>query len=293
VTFPPVPPSQVRGHFRGGTAIGDATYYVDALITVDRDVRMHVAGPFDEGSVFSGGGFPVLAEIAESVQFVGNIDTIGQQNLGAGVVLGQACAPSDPGRFCDVHAPASISLEWWPLLSGERSSRGITGEIRVTTGTAEESWRLDLPLWNGYRYFDSSVSPGGYLGPSAQFLESLAGFAQADDTLVTVDGAGRLFFQSPASGCVGNGTLARRPPHYVVDDYAFDVNLHIASCSASYASFNGVFVGLATGTRDSLVGSESWLLMFLSAPEGSAPRPAFTMLGRDPYHCGDCGWWGY
>jgi uncharacterized delta-60 repeat protein len=135
-----------------------------------------------------------------------------------------------------------------------------------------------------------SASPfARYGGPVGQFLESLAGFAQADDTIVTVDGAGRLFFQSPASGCVGNGTFARRPPYYVFDDYVFDVHLLIANCNASYASLNGVFEGLATITRDNLDFCRERLLMSLSTPVGSAPRPAFTMLGSDPYYCG-CGW---
>jgi hypothetical protein len=263
------------------------------LITVDRDVRVHVAGPFDEGTVLSGGGLPVAADLAESVLFVGNLESIGDQNLGQGVVLGQACTPSNPGRFCDVPAPASISLEWLLPLPDEGFSRTIAGEIRVTTSAAEESWRLDLSLsWRsggnhffGYDFYRQSA----YGGPSGQFLESLAGFAQADDTIVTVDVAGRLFFQSPASGCVGNGTLARRPPYYVFDDYVFDVQLLIANCNASYAALNGVFEGLATITRDNLEPCREWLLMFLSAPEGSAPRPAFTMLGSDPSYCG-CGW---
>ena len=89
--------------------------------------------------------------------------------------------------------------------------------------------------------------------------------------------------------CVGNGTLARRPPYYVVDDYAFDVHLLVANCNASYKSLNGVFEGLATITRDNLEYCREWLLMFLSAPEASARRPAFTMLGSDTSYCG-CGW---
>jgi hypothetical protein len=262
------------------------------LITVDRDVRMHVAGPFDDGTVFSGGGFPVAADFAESVLFVGNLETIGDESLGQGFVLGQACAPSNPGRFCDVPVPASISVEGRAPLPDSGGLYGtIVGEIRVTTSAAEETWRLDLSLRVGGNHFFGydPYRQEAYGGPTGQFREMLAGFAQADDTIVTIDVAGRLFFQSPASGCVGNGTLARRPPHYVFDDYVFDVNLLIANCNASYASLNGVFEGLATITGDNLEPCRDWLLMFLSAPVGSAPRPAFTMLGTDPFYCG-CGW---
>ena len=140
----PVPPRPRGGYFRGGAAIGDSTYYVDALITADGAVRMHVAGPFDGGTVFPGVGFPVFADVAESVQLVGKIEKSGEQYLGEGIVLGQACAPSDPGRFCDVPAPASISLEWQPPDSGETIPGAIAGEVRVTTSAGEEIWYLDV-----------------------------------------------------------------------------------------------------------------------------------------------------
>jgi hypothetical protein len=193
----------VRGHFRGSAAIGDATYYVDALITVDGDVRMHVAGPFDEGTVFSGGGFPEASDFAESVLFVGNLETIGDENLGRGVVLGQACAPANPGRFCDVPAPASISVEGRAPLPDSGGLYGtIVGEIRVATSAAEESWRLDLSWRSGGNHFFGfdPYRQSAYGGPIGQFLESLAGFAQADDTIVTIDAAGRLFFPKPGIG---------------------------------------------------------------------------------------------
>ena len=273
----PVPLRPMHQYFRGGAAIGDSTYYVDALVTADGDVRMHVAGPFDEGTVFSGYFFPVLADIAESVQFVGNIETIGEQNLGEGVVLGQACAPSDPGRFCDVPAPASISMEWQPPSPGETIPTAVAGEVRVTTSAGEEIWHLDVSYW----HYGSHADPAGvYGGPTGMYEKELALFAETGEVVVTVDSVGRLFFQSPGSGCIGNGTLRPRPDGSY---HTFDAEVLIENCGEDYAFLNGEYQGLAIET---LTGNASdaypSLLMFLSAPEGFAPRAAITMLGIGP-----------
>ena len=276
VTFPPrpVPLPPIRGYFRGGAAIGDSTYYVDALITADGGVRIYVAGPFDEGTVFSEGRFPVLADIAESVQFVGNIETTGEQNLGEGIVLGQACAPSDPGRFCDVPAPASISIEWQPPFPGETIPAAVAGEVRVATSAGEETWHLDVSNWLHGFYALQSV----YGGPTGMYQEELALFAETGEVVVTVDSLGRLFFQSPESGCIGNGTLRPRPDgSYLV----FDAEVLIENCGEGYGFLNGEYEGLATETltQPGAYDLHHSLLMFLSAPEGFAPRVAITMLG--------------
>lgn len=282
--LPRPPAAQLHGHFRGGAEIGNSVYYVDAVVAVEGDVRMHIAGPFDLETVFSGGGFPVSARIAESMQLVGRVELIGDQNRGEGVVLGQTCAPSNPGRFCSMPAPANINLAKYVPINP--SYEGASGEVRVTTDHGEEVWLLDLYSWSIYYHADPYFSPSGpYRGPRGNFWEWVAEFAEAEDTLVTVDAAGRLFFQSHASGCVGNGTLTRRSAYYV-----FDVDLVIASCKTSYASFNGVFEGLATESQSSAWDYDETLLMFLSAPEGSAPRPAISMIGGAVY-CSEESWW--
>jgi hypothetical protein len=280
----------MHGYFRGGAAIGDSTYYVDALITADGAVRMHVAGPFDEAT--AGSGFPVLANIAESVQFVGHIERIGGQHLGEGVVLGQACAPSDPGRFCDVPAPASISFEWKSPLPGDCCPHAATGEVRVATSAGEEIWHLDVSQTSIY-YGPESTDPAAvYRGPTGMYQEELALFAETGEVIVTIDSLGRLFFQSPESECIGNGTLRPRPDGSY---YTFDAEVLIETCGQGYAFLNGEYQGLAIGT---LTGASDdphiLLLMFLSAPEGFAPRAAITMLGiGPPVPCGGLGSWGW
>jgi hypothetical protein len=271
----------MTGYFRGGAAIGDSTYYVDALIAADGGIRMHVAGPFDERTAFSGGGFPVSAEIAESVQFVGNIETIG--GLGEGVVLGQACAPSDPGRFCDVPAPASISMEWQPPLPfavPPQSQDKFAGEVRVTTSAGEEIWHLDVSK-SYYVGPQTTDTAGVYRGPTGMYREELALFAGTGEVVVTIDTLGRLFFQSSESGCVGNGTLRPRPDGSY---YVFDAGVLIENCGQGYAFLNGEYQGLAIETAiETLSGcADASVLMFLTVPEGFAPRTAITMLGIGP-----------
>jgi hypothetical protein len=294
VTFPPgrMPPRPMNGYFRGEAEIGDSTYYVDALITVDGAVRMHFTGPFDEGPVFSGWSFPVLDDIAESVQFVGSIERMEEHYLGEGVVLGQTCAPSDPGRFCDVPAPASISLEWQPPLPGHCCPQAIAGEVGVTTSAGEEIWHLDVSQTSIY-YGPESTDPAAvYRGPTGMYQEELALFAETGEVVVTIDSLGRLFFQSPESECIGNGTLRPRPDGSY---YTFDAEVLIETCGQGYAFLNGEYQGLAIGT---LTGASDdphiLLLMFLSAPEGFAPRAAITMLGiGPPVPCGGLGSWGW
>jgi hypothetical protein len=275
----------MTGYFRGDAAIGDSTYYVDALITLDGGVRIHVAGPFDEGTVFPEVGFPVFADIAESVQLVGKIEKIEEQYLGEGMVLGQACAPSDPGRFCDVPAPASISIEWVPTPPGEL--RAFVGEVRVATSAGEEIWHVDVS--QAYYGFDVSQSyyglqatdVGVYRSPTGMYQEELALFAETGEVVVTIDSVGRLFFQSPESGCVGNGTLRLRPD----GSYStFDAEVFIENCGEAYAFLNGEYQGLAI---ENLTQPGAWdwhhsLLMFLSAPDGFAPRAGITMIGIGP-----------
>jgi hypothetical protein len=281
----------MQGYFRGEAAIGDSMHYVNALVTASGAVSMHVAGPFDEGTEFWGGGLsPVLADIAESLQFVGKIETIGDHHLGEGVVLGQACAPSDPGRFCDVPAPARIRVKWQPPLPGQSGPQAVAGEVRVTTSAGEEIWYLDVSEGRiCSAYCSPSTDPVGVYYPTGMYEEELALFAETGEVVVTIDSLGRLFFQSPESGCIGNGTLRPRSDGSY---YVFDAKVLIENCGADYAFLNGEYEGLAI--QPDLVAIDSWdyypwLLMFLSAPEGFAPRAAITMLGEGDYwSCGFC-----
>jgi hypothetical protein len=66
-------------------------------------------------------------------------------------------------------------------------------------------------------------------------------FALDGDTILSIDAAGRLDFQSAHSGCTGNGTLT---PHGEFNVY--DALVTIERCNAPYIYLNGEYEGLAT-----------------------------------------------
>jgi hypothetical protein len=57
-----------------------------------------------------------------------------------------------------------------------------------------------------------------------------------------VDGAGAMFFQCVATGCVGNGALA---PYLSGEFNVYDVSLTNENCTGAYVYMNGEFEGLA------------------------------------------------
>jgi hypothetical protein len=122
---PPAPPSAPphtveawHGFFEGTIAIGDEQRNSDALLTADGAVRMNVANP---GAIWDSAG---------SAQFVGTFEKSGDQGSGSGVIIGQGCAGSSPGRFCSAPALAEISIT---LATRAR----LSGEIRVSTDAGE------------------------------------------------------------------------------------------------------------------------------------------------------------
>jgi hypothetical protein len=111
---------------------------------------------------------------------------------------------------------------------------------------------------------------------SGQYKEMLAEFASSGDVIVNFDSSGRFFFQSAASGCVGNGTSVARPDGTVG---TFDVILLMESCTGPYAYLNGQYHGLALYTASSYWDYDSNLRMWLSKPTGETPPVALATLG--------------
>jgi hypothetical protein len=280
---PTAPATRVHGHYRGTAALGDDTYqyHAEALIAVDGVVRLYVGGPVSVSSLNSGAGLPAeTLNLEVSTLFVGNLAMNSDEGIGDGAIFGQNCAAAEPGRFCDEPALAEIRIARTPPIPANPASVGLAGEIQITTNEGEEIWLLDLAAWSIYYNLSASSSDGLYRGPVGMFREELAEFVQAGDVIATIDTAGRLFFQSPDSGCIGNGTLA---PHADGKFYVFDVNLLIESCDTTYAFLNGEFEGLATETQDNYWGYDNWLIMFLSTANGSLSQAAITMIGSPIY----------
>ena len=178
------------------------------------------------------------------------------------MVIGQRCASPASDRFCDEPAPAEVRLT---VASDE-----ARGEIEVTTRKGVETWTLNLQAWSNYY-----ALPARREDLSGQFQEDLAEFAQDGDTILSIDDAGQLFFQSAGSGCTGNGIAS---PHLDGNVNVYEVALTIASCDAPYTHLNGEFEGLATTTPGSYWDYDSFLRVWLSTSDPSAPPEAITML---------------
>jgi hypothetical protein len=272
---PPLPLSfavDAHAHHRGEAVIGEISYVAEGLITVDGDVRITIMGPGGGAYANSGAGLwgdDMLP--GESRQFVGRIEsTDGDRGYGNGVVIEQNCQNPDSGRFCDEPAAAEINLTALPAGYGVN----LVGEIQITTSDGEETWLLDIGE-NSY-WYDYSIRPQD---PFNQWVERLAPFAQDEAVVINIDDARQIFFQSADSGCTGNGIMS---PHLDGNYYVFDVSLSIENCNADFAFLNAAYSGLATETQDNYWAADSWLLMFLSTPNGSSPA-ALTMYASPIY----------
>ena len=257
-SLPPQPEQAWQGRFVGSVTIGNVDYYGDALLTGDGAVRLYVGGPYASDGTLQ------LTRPDSSVQFVGKVDGHGNQASGSGVIIGQLCAVPVPGRFCGETAAGDLNVA---VDSGK-----IQGDIHVMTKAGVEIWSLALGSWDNY--YTLPARPEFIAG---QYQEGLAEFALDGDTIMSVDRAGQLSFQSVHSGCMGNGTMAPRSDGKF---NVYDVILTIENCSAQYAYLNGVFEGLATTTPSSYWDYDSLLRTWLSKKDGSASQAAVTMLGQ-------------
>jgi hypothetical protein len=253
-------PAQVlTGHYVGAVRIAEVTYFGDAVVTQDGALRLYVGGPYDDGGELQ------VARPESSEQFVGTIQMRDGQWSGSGVIIGQECAINPANRFCAQSAQAEFSADVG-FVSGEAITAHLQGKIQVVTSGGTETWSLDLGLW----------ADEGPLG-SGQFKEVLAEFAGSSDVIVSLDGSGRLFFQSPGSSCVGNGTLA---PHAAGPAGIYDATLLMESCSGAYAYLNGTYGGLALMTPSSIWDYDGLLRIWLSKGSGDGAPAAFAMLGE-------------
>jgi hypothetical protein len=255
---PPQPDQAWQGRFVGTVTIGNVDYFGDALLTADGAVRLYVGAPYASDGTLQ------LTRPDSSVQFVGKVDGPGNQASGSGVIIGQMCAVPMPGRFCGETAASDLNIA---VDSGK-----IHGDIHVMTKAGVEIWSLALDYWDNYY-----TLPAGLGFMAGQYQEELAEFALDGDTIMNVDRAGQLSFQSVHSGCMGNGTVA---PRLDGKFNVYDVTLTIENCNVQYAYLNGEFEGLATTTPSSYWDYDSLLRTWLSKKDGAPSQAAMTMLGQ-------------
>jgi hypothetical protein len=255
----PMPTQGLTGHYVGGIKIADVTYFGDAVVTQDGAIRLYIGGPYDDGGELQ------TVRPKSSEQFVGAIQMSDGKWSGSGVIIGQECAINPANRFCGQPSPAEFSADV-SFVSGEAIIANLQGKIQLVTSDGTETWALDLGLWGD----DGPLDPG-------QYQETLAEFAGSSDVIVSLDGSGRLFFQSSESGCVGNGTWA---PHSAGPADIYDVTLLMDSCSGAYAYLNGTYGGLALATPSSVWDYDDLPRIWVSKGSGDGSPAALTMLGE-------------
>jgi hypothetical protein len=253
----------LTGHYVGSVAIAGVAYFGDAVVTQDGAMRLYIGGSY---AASDGGQNIETVRPESSEQFVGTLQMRGGKWSGSGLIFGQECAIHPANRFCGQPAPAEFSANA-SLVSGEAITANLQGEIQVVTSGGTETWSLDLGLW----FFGAPAQLPG------QFTEVLAEFASSNDVIVNIDGSGKLFFQGPGSGCVGNGTSA---PHAAGPAGIYDVTLLMQSCSGAYAYLNGTYGGLALASPSSIWQYDSLLQIWLSKGSADGSPAGLTMLGE-------------
>jgi Domain of unknown function (DUF5666) len=243
------------GSLSGDVTIDGSTLGVEGVLTAEGAFRLNIAEW--SGGPVSDSGLGLL---------VGDLIVRGSEASGTGVLIGEGCGLSPPGRFCGAGAAVNIEL----TKTGSLIDEGASGVITVTTNTGQESWPLRLGYWGGRPGFDPPLNFAGL------YEIHQAEFAQGDP-VVTMNVGSRLFFQSAQTGCTGNGTMSSHPGASVD---LYDVKLTIEGCNNSFSYLNTSFEGLST--LESLTPWDydfSTLRMWLSTPADAASPAAITLWG--------------
>lgn len=253
-----------HGYYVGTVSVDGSDWYGEALVTETGELRLQVSADPEQDSAEDG---PMM--------FVGRVQRDAGQLSGNGLVLGQACA-SNPGPFCTAPAGGDIRI----TAAGPDA---LSGDIRVMANDGTRTWTFAM-YWPTTTY----LRPASMVYVEGQYLEGLAEFALTEDLAINIDAAGALFFQSAASGCIGNGSIT---PHGSGHFNVYDTALSIEGCTGEYAYLNGEFDGLATRS----VGAPyeewgSWLAMWLSSTDGGTSPVSLSMWGSD-LNCMGC--WDY
>jgi len=253
---PPAPAATKApaGYFEGYVYIDGTQYTGEGLVSADGLIRLRLHG-------------------TDIVQFAGSGQIQDGEFVGSGFVTSEDCGGSSPGTLCSARVPGTISarLNRPEPPIGLRGTIGFDAPDVPTTATilmTASGWSTTAGTLHQW----SSIAEGLYDITPAQDLRTAASSALGDATL-SLDAEGRLFFQSPSSGCAGNGTLNT---HSVDIVNTYDVAVSIAGCSEPFAMLNGEFEGLATGVlRDfgdfELEGWEHWLISWLTSIDPSSP----------------------
>lgn len=242
------------GRYVGTAKIADRYYFADALLTADGSVSLYVGGEVAASEAPSGSGALQTTKPPDFSQLVAQVAIRGIE------ATGNAVSVSDRGAVM----AGNIRI----VVQSER----LQGEIQLSTSTAALTLLLDMQSWTG-----SYVLSAKQQSLQGLYQEQLAGFAVGTDTIVSIDLAGRLFFQSATSGCTGNGTVR---PHLDGLFNVYDVTLSIAGCKPAYGYLNASYQGLASTSPSNYWAYDSVLRIWLTEQSWEMPTGAIMMSAR-------------
>jgi hypothetical protein len=244
------------GRIAGEVTIANVDYGISGVVTMDGGFRLNIES-------LSGGGHVLDSGVG---LLVGGFTFSGRSAAGTGVLIGEGCAQPPASRFCGRETAVLIEV----TKTGSWVDQGSSGVIRVATEGGAEVWPLRLAYY------------GGQAGLLGSMLDDIAGvyelhqaeFVQENPVYMTVDGDGRLSFQSSDTGCTGDGAISRG---LAQDAYLYRVALEIEGCRSPFSHLNADFEGFST--LESLAPWDydfSTLSVWLSTLAGATSPAAIT-----------------
>ena len=248
---PPPPPLAAEpnadfahGYFLGDVATSKGSFGLDALFTVDGDIRMQATGE-------------------NPWQFAGQLHRGDAQLVGSGYVIGQGCLP--------------VALQPCPSTTGAliRLTAADPWRLAGAIHVADDTWHFDLSSPNSGAHY-SYRTPADLESVEGHYEMLLVGLAATERVIMSVDRAGRVFFESAVSGCTGNGILE---PYKDSRYNAFQASLVIGNCGREHARLNASFSGLATTNVQTPWDYGDALLMWLATHDEEFSPTAFELRG--------------
>jgi hypothetical protein len=243
-----------HGRYVGVVVDGETRRFADALLTEEGAIRIHIGGPDLAGSGL------IPDRRSRSAQFVGRLSVLNGVIRGTGRLLGENCTLPSPVQFCQAPATATLKIQ---AASLDR----LTASMTVMTGAGVKVWQVVLDSWDHYYHLRVSLPMLRGL-----YAERMAEFSRYGTTILDVNAAGRMFFQSPATGCVGNGTMTPRTTVGVAD-----VELRIENCQGRFGYLNGRYFGFSTFSPSAYWNYDMVLRTWLAKPASAARPAALTM----------------
>jgi len=255
-TPPPYPAGGPQGYFAGTVTIGSMPLYGEALLTADGLIRILIVG---SDNIWLPGG-------ENFSQFKGELVADQDQPQGSGSIVGQGCTYVPTSRFCGKSTSARIDISDWSFAF-------LVGEILVDADEGPEVWGIDMS-----RPTSTYNKAATFRFSEGLYEETFAEFAHDSDTVISVDAAGLLFFQSAISGCSANGSLT---PHLDGRFNVYDAAITISNCDEIHRYLDGDFEGLATRSVGDFGDFDwgDWLVIWLTTPDDAPNVAAITMWG--------------